>query len=163
MKTLLSLGQIAATPTGAQLLQAVGNAAKKTRIEKTTEGNECGGYSNPAGRFLNADGTPGAGTDSVISYNPDRVKIGDEEWETRPPAIGLAHELVHAEQAGRGVMKPGTGDNDSKPDPADPARIAQTNKREAEAAGVAPYDQYPFNENKIRKEWKPPQPQRKWY
>jgi hypothetical protein len=163
LKTLLSLGQIASTPTGEKLLQAVGNGNKKVTIVKTTDGNECGGYTNPAGRFQNADGTPGAGTDATVSYNPDRTKIGDEPWETRPPAIGLAHELVHAEQAGKGMMKPGTDNNDSKPDPTDPTKTAQTNKREAEAVGIPPYDKYPYNENKIRKEWPPPQPERKWY
>ena len=35
------------------------------------------------------DGTPGVGTDATGGYNPDRKKIGDEDWETRPPAIGL--------------------------------------------------------------------------
>ncbi len=163
MKTLLSLGQIASTPTGAQLLQAVGNGPRKVKIEKTNDGNACGGYTNPAGRFQNADGTPGSGTDATVSYNPDRRKIGDEPWETRPPAIGLAHELVHAEQAGKGMMKPGADNNDSKPDPTDPAAMQQTSKRELEAAGIPPYDKYPYNENKIRKAWPPPQPERKWY
>jgi hypothetical protein len=75
----------------------------------------------------------------------------------------LAHELVHAEQAGRGGMKTGQDDNDGKVDPADPTKKAQTNKRELDAVGVPPYDQNPYNENKIRKEWPPPQPERKWY
>lgn len=163
MKTLLSLGQIASTPTGEKLLQSIGNGDKKVTIEKTTGGNECGGYTNPGGRFQNADGTPGAGTDATVSYNPDRTSIGTEDWETRPPAIGLAHELVHAEQAGKGNMKTGQDDNDGRPDATDPTKKDQTNKRELEAVGVPPYDQYPYNENKIREEWPPPQPERKWY
>jgi len=163
MKTMFSLGQIASTPTGEKLLKAIGNGDKKVKIEKTTGGNECGGYTNPGGRFQNADGTPGAGSDATVSYNPDRKSIGTEDWETRPPAVGLAHELVHAEQAGKGQMKTGTDDNDGKADPTDPTKKAQTNKREAEAVGIPPYDTYPYNENKIRKEWPPPQPERKWY
>jgi hypothetical protein len=75
----------------------------------------------------------------------------------------LAHELVHAEQAGRGGMKTGQADNDGKVDPTDPTKKEQTNKRELEAVGVPPYDQNPYSENKIRKEWPPPQPERKWY
>ena len=163
MKTLFSLGQIASTPTGEKLLKELGNGDKKVKIVKTTGGNACGGYTNAAGRMQNADGTPGAGSDSTVSYNPDRKSIGTEDWETRPPAIGLAHELVHAEQAGKGMMKPGTDDNDGKADPTDPTKKAQTNKRELEAVGVPPYDKYPYNENKIREEWPPPQPERKWY
>lgn len=162
LKTLANLGQIAATPTGEKLLQDLGKGDKKVTITKTTDGNACG-YSNGAARFQKADGTPGAGTDSTVYFDPDTKKIGDEPWETRPPAIGLAHELIHAEQAGKGLQKPGTGDNDSKPDPTDPTKTAQTNQREAEAAGIPPYDKYKYNENKIRKEWKPPQPERKWY
>jgi hypothetical protein len=161
-KTLVALGQIASTPTGEALLQSIDKNGKTVTIQETSQGNACG-YSNGAGRFQNADGTPGAGTDATVSYNPDRTSIGDEEWETRPPAIGLAHELVHADQAGKGVMQSGNDNNDHKPDPTDPTKTAQEKKRELEAAGIPPYDTYPYNENKIREEWPPPQPERKWY
>jgi type VI secretion system secreted protein VgrG len=60
-------------------------------------------------------------------------------------------------------MRKGTSDNDSKPDPANPKKKAQQNTRELEAAGIPPHDKGKFNENKIRNEWKPKQPQRKWY
>jgi len=162
MKTLLSLGQIASTPTGEKLLKSIDSGTKKVKIVKTTGGNSCG-YTNGAGRFENADGTPGAGSGATVNYNPDRKSTGTEAWETRPPAIGLAHELVHAEQAGKGKQKPGQDDNDNRPDAADPTKKDQTNKRELEAVGVPPYDNYPYNENKMRKEWPPPQPERKWY
>jgi type VI secretion system secreted protein VgrG len=161
-KTLAGLGQIASTPTGEALLQSIDKNGKTVTIQKTTGGNSCG-YSNGAGRFQNADGTPGAGSDATVNYNPDRTSTGTEDWETRPPAIGLAHELVHAEQAGKGVQKPGTDNNDARPDASDPTKTEQENKRELEAAGIPPYDTYPYNENKIRKEWPPPQPERKWY
>jgi len=162
-KTLAALGQIASTPTGEALLQSIDKNGKTVNIQETSEGNECGGYTNPAGRFQNADGTAGPGTDATVSYNPDRTSIGSEDWETRPPAVGLAHELVHADQAGKGVMQTGNDNNDHKPDPTDPTKTAQEKKRELEAAGIPPYDTYPYNENKIRKEWPPPQPERKWY
>jgi uncharacterized Zn-binding protein involved in type VI secretion len=162
-KTLAALGQIAATPTGQALLESIDKSGKTVTIVKTEDGNACGGYPNPNDRFMKDDGTPGAGTDATVWFNPDRETIGTEEWETRPPAIGLAHELVHAEQATKGMQKTGTDDNDDRPDPTDPSKKEQEKKRELEAAGIPPYDQYPYNENKIRKEWHPPQPERKWY
>ncbi len=162
MKTLLSLGQIASTPTGEKLLKSIDSGSKNVKIVKTNGGNSCG-YTDGAARFEKADGTPGAGSGATVNYNPDRKSTGTEDWETRPPAIGLAHELVHAEQAGKGKQKPGQDDNDNRPDATDPTKKDQTNKRELEAVGIPPYDNYPYNENKMRKEWPPPQPERKWY
>lgn len=162
MKTLAHLGQVASTPTGAAMLKSIDGNSNTITIVKTDNGNEIG-YDNDAARFKNDDGTPGAGSNSTISYNPDRTKIGDEPWETRPPAVGLGHELVHGEQAQRGGMTKGNSDNDNKPDPADPTKKAQEKTRELEAAGIPPHDTQPYNENKMRKEWHPPQPERQWY
>lgn len=162
LKTLAALAQIAATPTGKAMLESINKSGKKVTIVKTDEGNEIG-YANPDDRFHKADGKAGKGSDSTIHFNPDRTSTGTEDWETRPPGVGLAHELVHAEQAAKGVQKPGKDANDSRPDATDPSKMDQQNKRELDAAGIPPYDQYPYNENKIRKEWHPPQPERKWY
>jgi hypothetical protein len=57
----------------------------------------------------------GVGTSSKIGYNPAREEIGKEPWATRPPAIGLAHELVHAEQAAYGRRRDGKTVNGTKP------------------------------------------------
>lgn len=164
-KVLNNLNQINQTPTGNAMLQNIDNSPNPISIEKgdsATSGNGCS-YDDPAGRFQSADGTPGAGTATTVSYNPDNTTIGSEPWETRPPGVGLAHELVHADQASNGVMMTGTGDNDGLPDPSSPDGTAQANIRELQAAGIPPYDNNPYNENKIRSEWNPPQPQRQWY
>ena len=71
--------------------------------------------------------------------------------------------MVHGDQAMHGTMTQGTTNNDSKPDPTDPTKIAQEKTREVEAAVIPPNDNRDFNENKIRSEWDPPQPQRGWY
>jgi len=165
-KVLGDLGQIANTPTGSALIDSIGDSGKQVTIRAPvdpTDGNSCGSYDNAAGRFLGADGKAGAGSNSVVEYNPDRTKIGDEPWETRPPGIGLAHELVHAEQAASGTMTPGTTNNDARPDPADPSAIQQANTREVEAVGIPPNDTRDYTENKIRSEWDPPQVEREWY
>jgi len=161
-KTIAALGQIAATPTGGALLKSIDGRGKTVTIAATSGGNATG-YTNPAARFKNANGTSGAGTDAQVSYNPDLTSIGSQAWETRPPAVGLGHELVHAEQATHGDQLSGNDANDSKPDALDPTQTATEKQRELQAAGIPPYDTYPYNENKMRSEWNPPQPQRQWY
>lgn len=156
------LRQIESTPTGEALIASIDGSGRNVRIQETAGGNACG-YTSPADRFYGADGSPGAGTDARVHYNPNRERIGPEPWATRPPAIGLAHELVHADQAAHGTQRTGMDQNDAKPDPANPGAMDQEKVRELEAAGIAPHDGREHNENKIRSEWDPPQPQRNYY
>ncbi|MBE0659634.1 MAG: PAAR domain-containing protein [Bryobacteraceae bacterium] len=160
MKTLFSLGQIASTPTGEKLLKELGNGDKPVKIQKTTGGNSC---SYPAAGERKADGTPGPGSGSTVNYNPDKKSLGPADWQTRPPAIALAHELIHSTQAAKGTMSDNKADNDNKPDPTDPTKKAQTYIDELETVGIPPHDGGPYTENKIREEWPPPQPKRPWY
>lgn len=161
-KTIESLKAILSTNTGSALLKEIEKSPNKVSIVETKEGNSCG-YSNPTNRFLNDNETKGLGTQVTVNFNPNVNKIGTNEWETRPPAIGLAHELVHAQQAQNGIMKRGFANNDNRFDPSDSTQIQQEKIRELEAAGIEPYNNSSFNENKIRSEWNPPQPKRKWY
>lgn len=161
-QVLADLAAIQSTPTGGKLLKAINSSGKTVTIQETSGGNSCG-YANAAARFYDASGKPGAGTNVTVSFNAKRKMIGTQLWETRPPAIGLAHELCHAEQAAHGTMSTGDVANDSKPDPSNPGAFAQERKREVEAVGISPNDTRDFTENKIRSEWKPPQPARQWY
>jgi type VI secretion system secreted protein VgrG len=161
-QVLADLAAIRSTPTGGKLLDAINSSGKTVTIQETPGGNSCG-YSSSANRFADAAGKPGSGTDVTVSYNSKRKTIGPQPWETRPPAIGLAHELCHAEQAAHGTMAMGNVNNDAKPDPSNPSGIAQEKKREVEAVGISPNDTRPFTENKIRSEWNPQQTERKWY
>jgi type VI secretion system secreted protein VgrG len=160
-KVLADLAAIGATPTGAKLLKSINDSGKTVTIQPTTGGNSTS-Y-GPGDRFIGAGGKPGAGTDATVNYNATNTTIGTQPWETRPPAIGLAHELIHADQANHGTTTPGRTNNDNVPDPANPGRIAQTNTREVETTGVPPNDNRDINENKIRDEWNPKQPRRQWY
>ncbi len=63
---------------------------------------------------------------------------------TRPPGVGLGHELVHAYHSANGT-------NDF------------TQKGEDMAVGVAPYDKEDVSENKMREQWDPKQPLRPRY
>ncbi|MBK9968560.1 MAG: hypothetical protein IPP07_28320 [Holophagales bacterium] len=161
---LAALAELDATPTGHALLQSIEASGRTVTIRAPApgDGNSCG-YDDPAARFTQPDGTPGAGTNSTVEFNPDRDVIGPAAWETRPPAIGLGHELIHADQAAHGTTTPGTTNNDARPDPANPGAIQQTNTREVETTGVPPNDTRDFTENDLRREWDPPQPQRPWY
>ena len=159
------LQMIGATPNGAGLMQSIDESGRTMTIRPLDPGDSgnATGYTTPADRFSNADGTPGPGTDSTVYYDPDTETISDNPWGTRPPAIGLAHEMIHGDQAMHGTQTDGTTNNDNRPDPADPTQIHQTRTREVEAAGIPPNDDREFNENQIRSEWDPPQSQREWY
>jgi uncharacterized Zn-binding protein involved in type VI secretion len=105
----------------------------------------------------------GAGGDSTVEYNPTNNNIGTEDWQTRPPAVGLAHELVHATHASRGEVDMTPVANDSVKDPAHPDQTAKAPTEEVRTAGIAPFDKEPYSENTIRNEWKPKQKPRPHY
>jgi hypothetical protein len=94
----------------------------------------------------------GPGTDCYIRWDPEHELVGskkeydfsqkENEWRTRPPWIGLAHELVHA---WRFVM--GSGIFPEKGD-----RI----KDELLTTGLSPYPNAKYSENTIRAAAKQP-------
>ncbi|GAA4051496.1 hypothetical protein GCM10022409_42890 [Hymenobacter glaciei] len=162
-QVITDLEKIYATHTGKKMLESLADSGKKVTIHHSINGNAIGGYRVPEGRFLQVDG-PGIGTDSNIAYNPSVESVGKEDvWETRPPAIGLAHELIHAEQAAYGRMPTGKAPNGPLLKHPDSKAEKLADIRELEAVGVPPHDKYPFSENKIRAEWDPKQPPRDWY
>lgn len=154
------LDAIAATPSGKKLLDDLDKSGKTITIKKTAGGNSVNGFTGDA---MVKDGKPGAGSNSTVNYNPDRTSLGTADWETRPPAIGLAHELVHAQHASAGTIDTKREDNDHKPDPSDPTKTAQEMKEEVRTVGIPPHDAEPYSENRIRDEWTPKQPPRPYY
>ncbi|MDR3373393.1 MAG: M91 family zinc metallopeptidase [Ancalomicrobiaceae bacterium] len=170
-KTVGDLDKIKATKSGKALLDFLENSGKTITIVPTTSGNECQWESWDAGR--KADGSKGRGSNSTVSFDANTEKIGTETWATRPPAIGLAHELIHAAhgadgsinfvRAADGETKQKQVPNDSKVDGSNPPQIAMANEDEVRTVGIDPYANEPFSENKIRSEWQPPQPARPFY
>jgi hypothetical protein len=71
--------------------------------------------------------------------------------------------LIHAQHAGEGSIDVTMIANDSKPDPANPKKIAQEKSEEVRTAGIPPHDTAGYSENSIRREWTPRQPDRPWY
>lgn len=153
-QALEDLQKLERTPTGESILQRIQDGDNTVTIVphdhngRTRTGNACG-YDNPDDRFVQADGTPGAGTDSTVYYNPDRQQIGDgsEDWHTRPPEVGLGHELIHAEQASYGEQVDGVTDG--------------TNNRERQAVGLPPYENNEHTENNLRRDLG--EPERTYY
>lgn len=145
-QTIADLNALYATDSGRAIIDSINTGTHTTTIVETNRGNACA-YESGADRFVAADGTPGAGTNSTVHYNPDRIQIGDgsEDWMTRPPAVGLGHELVHAQQASYGQQISGQTDG--------------TNNRELQAVGLPPYDGGNMHENGIREDLgEPPRP-----
>lgn len=161
-QVITDLMQIGATRTGAALLSSIDVGSYDVTITSTKGGNQIT-YDSSADRFYRSDGSAGAGSGSTITYNPNRNTINTHPWGTRPPAIGLAHELIHAEQASYGTTSSGRSQNDLLADPTDPSGYSQANLRELETVGVPPNDTRTLTENQIRSEWDPVQPNRDWY
>ena len=159
-RVIADLEAIKKTKTGAKLLDSLDQWGKKATIKERKGGNSTGGFTAEA---LSKDGDWANGCASVVNYNPDLNKISDNKWGTRPPAIGLAHELIHAKHAGEGSVDNTKVDNDSKADPADPKKTAKEKDEEVRAVGLPPHEDEDVTENKIRSEWDPPQPNREWY
>lgn len=86
-QVLKDLEEIKRTPSGAAMLMDLEASGKKVKIEETSGGNACSGFDR--GALKKSDGTNGSGSDSPVSYNPGKAKIGNKPWESRPPAIGL--------------------------------------------------------------------------
>jgi hypothetical protein len=156
-----ALKAIKSTKSGEALLADIGKSGKIVTIKESGGGNACQGFTRDA--LVKSDGKPGAGSDSIVNFNPSRQKIGNEPWETRPPAVGLAHELVHASHAAHGTVDVKLENNDSRVDPSDPKKFVQEKHEEVRTVGIPPYDKEPYSENSIRNEWNPKQTARPWY
>jgi hypothetical protein len=161
-KTIEALDQIKRTLTGRKLLDSISKGDHTVTIVKSTEANSwfCTSLEKA---FVREDGSPAEGSGSVVRYNPDLTRTGNEAWETRPPAIGLAYVLIHAERAATGRLPGGDTPNDGRADPSDPTGIQHQRRRDVEAVGIVAETNYEFTENEIRSEWDPPQPLRTWY
>lgn len=135
-------------PIGRDLVKAIGASKHHVSIKQTSDGNACDYASADSWEVIQADGSvkAGAGSDVTIHYNLSRGKIGGGKsaWKTRPPAIGLAHEMVHAWTGVYGTRALGkwTGEIDGA--------ISTTSRRELQATGLKEFAAAVFTENKFR-------------
>ena len=157
------LDQIAGVPTGGRLLRSLASRGLTVTLVPSSRANEARPdnyraavalgkslkWRDETGRERAIRGA-GAGSNTTIKYNPDLLSIGSSEaWQRQPPAIWLAHELIHADDAAYGRM--------------DPEMTDGVRNYERQAIGLPPYEMKEFTENRMRAEWGEPQPARTRY
>ncbi|MBO0723957.1 MAG: hypothetical protein J2P52_00030 [Blastocatellia bacterium] len=162
-KTRRGLDEIARVPTGGRLLRSLESRGftvtlvPSSRISEARPDNYRAAiapgkslkWKDESGkeRAIRGDG---GGSNVTIRYNPDLSVIGfAAPWQRQPPAIWLAHELIHADDAAHGRM--------------DPEMIDGVRNYERQAIGLPPYEMKEFTENRLRAEWSEPQPPRPVY
>ena len=141
-----------ALPTKATATQTMAKADEmmvkaKTMLENLTTGSlklselpESWKFNVP--RLLREHMDAGKGTGSKVSFNATKTFhcVNDPAMHQRPPAIGLAHELIHALHNSQGK---GLG------------CVIQNNQNleEVVTTGMAPYQYEPISDNKMRTQW----------
>lgn len=145
-KTLNNLSTLNNTPTGNKILTELDNGTHKTTIKEldmaTAQKNGAlAGPDDPAGSV-----TPGKGSDTTVSYNPDLVDntYVDENGKnvTMPIESTLGHELIHAVHNDKGNNK---RDN---PEPAEP----DSNEEESQTIGIHNHKDDDLTENNLLKD-----------
>lgn len=149
-QTLAALARLLSRPTGRGLVYDLDSASRTTRIHNAPpgKGNSENAANWNAGLYDTAHGRPGPGSDNTVDWNPDRGKLNGEPWQTRDPAIGLGHELVHSYHDVHGTTDGSNSVNYT--DANGNARAAPG--YELQAAGLGPYSNDPYNENNMRSE-----------
>ncbi|UML79774.1 SpvB/TcaC N-terminal domain-containing protein [Leptospira kirschneri] len=138
-------------PFGKKLVSDLMNSDKIVTINKTDGNNAADAYDRNAAQN-------GKGSNSTINYNPKanpksptRQKDGSIELETRPPEIGLAHELIHTGHFVKGTADPTLVEQSFKTK--DKVKhVYNVMKEELRTVGVAYTRKGDITENKIRKE-----------
>jgi len=86
--------------------------------------------------------TPGRGAPSTVNFNSTKTFycVDDPAMHQRPPAVGLAHELIHALHNSQGVNL---------------GLVAQSNQKleELVTTGLPPYNFESLSDNKMRTQW----------
>ncbi|MEQ1830439.1 MAG: M91 family zinc metallopeptidase [Pirellula sp.] len=99
-------------------------------------------WKNDLPRILRNYLTPGSGLSPTVNFNPlgEMHCADDPAMNKRPPAIGLAHELIHALHTMTGVNQ---GDN----------KTGNAKLEEIITTGFPPYNFEEFSDNKLRSQW----------
>ena len=146
-----ALSRLALTPTGLGLLESLDANGKTVTIQQTNGGNGENASNFADGLRNPVTGAPGPGSDSVVNWNPNRVSTGPLPWQTRDPAIGLGHELIHADTDAHGTSD-GQNSNYTGAD----GLIHNAPGYEQQAVGLGPYSGNPYTENNLRRDFNRP-------
>jgi uncharacterized Zn-binding protein involved in type VI secretion len=147
-QALAALARLMSRPTGRGLVNDLDGAPHSTTIRTTAGGNSENAANWNAGLYDTANGRAGPGSDNTVDWNADRNKIDGEPWQTRDPAIGLGHELVHSHNDVHGTTD---GRNSVNYTDAD-GNARNSPGYELQAAGVGSHSGDPYTENKMRAE-----------
>ncbi len=150
-KVTAALDRLNQTATGKGLIESIDDSGKKVTISSPApgKGNTEVAANWDDGLYDFTKNKPGPGSDSTVSFNPDRNKINGEDWMTRDPAIGLGHELIHANNDANGTTD---GRNSVTYKGADNKNYSAPGY-ELQAVGLGPYKNEPHTENKLRKDF----------
>lgn len=133
--TSASLDRLKATPTGAKIISGLSSSGKTVTLEETTKANgSCRRLSDEANR--QADGKPGKGSDSAVSFNPSFTPHG------MPNELVLGHELIHATHNAQGVRET--------------ALTKGVKNAELQTVGLPPFPEKGLTENSLRADLKLP-------
>jgi len=134
---LLDLAWLLTESVGQELVESMVRTGKTVTIKETGSGNATG-YASNADSYEREDGTPGPGSNTTVEYNTGEWNPygGTEAWMNRPPAIGLAHEMVHAWTGMNGTRALG--------------KTAGVNRRELQATGLGEFSSAALTENRFR-------------
>jgi Effector protein/Domain of unknown function (DUF4157) len=138
VKVYVDLGWLMTSGPGQELINQLTARTFTLTINETTGGNETS-YDPDADSWERPDGTPGPGANITVGYNTVETNPygGTDAWMTRPPAIGLAHEMVHAWTGIYGTRARG---NDA----------AGVRRRENQATGLGEWANARLSENRFR-------------
>ncbi|MEO1300518.1 MAG: M91 family zinc metallopeptidase, partial [Cyanobacteria bacterium J06636_16] len=105
-QTQRDLAYLMSSSPGRELIESIVASGRELNIEPEDPhnlGNAASSAHFPvSSRTINSNGSRNSGTDANIWYNtenwnPYTGATPQEDWMIRPPAIGLGHELVHAQ------------------------------------------------------------------
>lgn len=139
-KVIRDLYFLSTTNTGRQIIARLAASGQTISFEPTDNGNKESG-----GIFSGA----------TVYYNPDRVIQSQDAsgaWSSRPPVVGLAHEMVHA----MGDVEENAPPYDEI-DPAPPPSEPNIKREEARAIGTGSYTGTSPSENSLRTDMGLPQ------
>jgi len=141
--TLLDLAWLMTSGAGQELLADLQKSSHVCTIKKIGGGNSVTGFGDGAWETQTSPALPGGGSSCTLNYNPNRLQVGDgtEAWHKRPPAIGLAHELVHVWAVFQGSLPRGRTDGTLNAENMavglhDYAKVKQTENRFRAAFGL---------------------------
>ncbi|HRQ36769.1 MAG TPA: M91 family zinc metallopeptidase [Chloroflexota bacterium] len=137
---MLDLGWLMTSGVGQELVQEIQDSPHTVTIQVGGGGNATS-YNPDADSYERPVSPPeaGPGANVTITYNPNVlfIKSGALDWHHRPPAIGLAHEMVHAWTGVYGTRALGTD-------------AAGVKRRELQATGLGEFVAARITENRFR-------------